>query len=491
MSAWILLTFVAVACEPALQQAAPPAAPAAEAFAKQLADIYSDDAAAGEKAAVELRRAGPAGLESLLTERDHLVAIYREVTDGDAAVALNRKLARLDAAVDQVAQQRHAGHSRLFWHTDLAAAKEAAKAAGKPILSLRLLGKLTEDLSCANSRFFRTTLYPNREVSEYLRGNYILHWQTFREVPRVTIDFGNGKKIERTLTGNSIHWILDAEGRPIDALPGLYSPVDFLKGLKGGVEIRNLLVKQGEANRAQTLAQAHEFMADQSTRVWLAELRQVAPAAAAAAAMSRLDEARQRLNGQMQAVNQVAGPQTQAAEAPRSTTLVAAPNPAPVNPPAAAAAPIARTKSMVEIPMLRGLALMQKLTTATSDDQWEKLAGLHRAATKLDSESRKLIKKQQPLAPFHLRGKALDTAMEQMFDRLEREIAFDSTRNEFLFHNQIRDWFKQGAGAQSVDALNGRVYRELFLTSEKDPFAGLVSPESFTGIDRGGFVEKK
>ena len=24
-----------------------------------------------------------------------------------------------------------------------------------------------------------------------------------------------------------------------------------------------------------------------------------------------------------------------------------------------------------------------------------------------------------------------------------------------------------------------------------DPFAGLVAPETFTGIDRGGFVEKK
>ena len=36
---------------------------------------------------------------------------------------------------------------------------------GKPILSLRLLGKLTDEFSCANSRFFRTVLYPNAEVS--------------------------------------------------------------------------------------------------------------------------------------------------------------------------------------------------------------------------------------------------------------------------------------------------------------------------------------
>ena len=46
--------------------------------------------------------------------------------------------------------------SQLYWYTDLEAAKAQAKRLGKPILSLRLLGKLTDEFSCANSRFFRT-----------------------------------------------------------------------------------------------------------------------------------------------------------------------------------------------------------------------------------------------------------------------------------------------------------------------------------------------
>ena len=41
--------------------------------------------------------------------------------------------------------------------------------------------------------------------------------------PKVTIDFGNGKTLERTLTGNSAHLVLDVDGRPVDALPGLFS----------------------------------------------------------------------------------------------------------------------------------------------------------------------------------------------------------------------------------------------------------------------------
>ena len=73
------------------------------------------------------------------------------------------------AALDAVGQQRDCYASQLYWFTDLEQAKAAAKASGKPILSLRLLGRLDEEFSCANSRFFRTALYANGEVSKVLR----------------------------------------------------------------------------------------------------------------------------------------------------------------------------------------------------------------------------------------------------------------------------------------------------------------------------------
>ena len=130
-------------------------------------------------------------------------------------------------AIDQIGGQRTCSVSRLYWHTDLEGAMLEAQRTGKPILSLRMLGKLTEEYSCANSRFFRTTLYSNQEISDSLREHYILHWQSVRPVPRVTIDFGDGRKLERTLTGNSAHYVLDSDGQPLDALPGLYSPQAF------------------------------------------------------------------------------------------------------------------------------------------------------------------------------------------------------------------------------------------------------------------------
>jgi len=122
----------------------------------------------------------------------------------------------------------------LHWYTELPAAVAEAQRTDRPILSLRLLGRLDEALSCANSRFFRKLLYPDARVRELLEDAFVLHWQSVRPVPRVTIDFGDGRVVERTLTGNSVHLILDRQGRPADALPGLFAPHVFRELLARG-----------------------------------------------------------------------------------------------------------------------------------------------------------------------------------------------------------------------------------------------------------------
>jgi hypothetical protein len=119
-----------------------------------------------------------------------------------------------------------AGEGGLFWYTDLATAKAAARAAGKPILSLRLLGRLDEGASDADGRFFRTVLYQNREIHQILHDRYILHWSSVRPMPRPTIVSG---------AGTSIHYILDSRGRLLEPLPGLYGPATFQSALEEGV----------------------------------------------------------------------------------------------------------------------------------------------------------------------------------------------------------------------------------------------------------------
>ena len=67
-------------------------------------------------------------------------------------------------------------HRALYWFTDLGAAIAEATRTGKPILSLRLLGRLDQELSCANSRFFRKLLYPDAPINQLLRERFVLHW---------------------------------------------------------------------------------------------------------------------------------------------------------------------------------------------------------------------------------------------------------------------------------------------------------------------------
>src|SRR5512140_1228498 len=137
----------------------------------------------------EFRRMGPRGLASWL-------AMYG---------------AGPSPALDQICAQKDAHTSRLYWFTDLGAAIAEARRTQRPILSLRLLGRLDEELSCANSRFFRKLLYPVAQINQMLRQHFVLHWESVRPVPKITIDFGDGRRIERTITGNSVHVVLDSQ----------------------------------------------------------------------------------------------------------------------------------------------------------------------------------------------------------------------------------------------------------------------------------------
>jgi hypothetical protein len=122
--------------------------------------------------------------------------------------------------------------ANLDWHTDIRSAIADADARGKPILSLRLLGRLDEEYSCANSRYFRALLYPEPAVQRLLKTDFVLHWKSLRPVPKVTIDFGDGRTLVRTITGNSLHAVLRADGTPVDAVLGLLSPDAFVQALE-------------------------------------------------------------------------------------------------------------------------------------------------------------------------------------------------------------------------------------------------------------------
>src|SRR4029078_2871322 len=240
----------------------------AEALARK---AVSENTAASSAAIEELRALGPAGLEALRTQYANEIKAHI----ANPTAAPDEQWQRITAALDAVAQQKNSYIAGLYWYTDLDAAKKASQALGKPILSLRLLGKLTDEFSCANSRFFRTVLYPNDEVSSVLRDRFVLHWRSERPVPTVTIDFGDGRKLERPLTGNSIHYILDAQARPLDALPGLYGPKAFLHGLSNAEKLFQSLAGKNDQERKIILQSYYEDRHNKIAAAWTIDTEKI------------------------------------------------------------------------------------------------------------------------------------------------------------------------------------------------------------------------
>ncbi len=75
-------------------------------------------------------------------------------------------------------------------------------------------------------------LFSEVETADYINKHFEPVWITVRDVPRFTLDFGNGKVVYRTLYGNTATVISTADGEVLDALPGLYNPAIYRKSLE-------------------------------------------------------------------------------------------------------------------------------------------------------------------------------------------------------------------------------------------------------------------
>ena len=384
----------------------------ADDFSPALQGISSPNPATVKNSEQALRNAGPDGLNALL-------ALYDRTSDS-----------RLIPAIDAVAGQYDAVWSRLYWYTDLPAAEAAARAQGRPILYLRLLGNLTDEYSCANSRFFRTVLYANTNVSRFLRDNYVLVWQSERPVPVMTIDFGDGRVLKRTITGNSIHYVLDLNGHVIDALPGLYDPTRFLS-----------ILERARYNAGGSPGQSY------------------------------VDRADDQLLRDYQAALQLAG-----------LPSPGDPNAPGVNLDAARAMPIAAGKGIIESPLLRQVspafaAELDKSIESANADVWNRLAA--NCCVHLDDNSIALIRSQNPSA-YDQPG-----ALQKTVQQFQQLIALDTVRNDYLLRRQILGWLRQDPSIE-LPRLNARVYSQLFLTPRSDPWLGMVPPDSYSALTCNG-----
>ena len=74
-------------------------------------------------------------------------------------------------------------------------------------------------------------LFSNDQVALFINRNFEATWEMVREVPIIRIDFGHGNVLTRTLHGNILTSVCTAEGKTLDALPGIYNPQGYLDQL--------------------------------------------------------------------------------------------------------------------------------------------------------------------------------------------------------------------------------------------------------------------
>jgi hypothetical protein len=371
-----------------------------------------------------LRAKGPAGLQELL--------------DRAAADPAAGRSPGFESALDAVCAQRDCAASHLYWYTDLAAARAEAERTGKPILTLRLLGRLDEELSCANSRFFRAVLYADPQIARLLRDRFVLHWESVRPVPKVIVDFGDGRRLTGTVTGNSIHYVLDSRGRLVDALPGLNGPGAFRRFLE------------------RTAAEAGRMAALDDTG-YVRELKAYHAARHADVQAALTDDFRR------------SGAEDPEGAAER--TISSAQWIKPVERPAWRASERTVSKMAVEMPILMAVSA-DAARMRTPEIAPSTVAGLHQDDAELSEESRRLLLAK---AKSWLKGDPVAAV-----DHFQAVIGEDTVRNEYLLHPAIHAWLAESREVPDLAAFNEQVYARLFLTPSSDPWLGLAPSEVFS-----------
>ncbi len=364
--------------------------------------------------------------------------------------------------LDRMAAQRDAHASRLYWFTDLEEAKAEAQRSGKPILSLRLLGRLDDEMSCANSRLFRLMLYANADVSRFLREHYVLHWSSERPAPTIALDFGDGRVVKRTITGNSVHYVLDARGRVVDALPGLYGPSAFRHGLEESLELATTtgaIADDEEAEKAITKHHVH------ATWRLTAQWRKL---------LLRAYEGYE---------DRVAN-----ASLPQLPVWGRWPDPLYSSLTAAEVNELTYSKADTEAPALELLQPEVRANGAWGD--WSKISA-RAPVDRIDEASRALVREKTPRDWTTGAAPPLDAAkLDKRFALFESRMTEEALRNEYVFHAAIHGFLAK-RGRLDLAKVNDFVYASVFMTPKSDAWLGLRPTEAITGLPNDGIAEAR
>jgi hypothetical protein len=111
-------------------------------------------------------------------------------------------------------------------------------------------------------------LFSSSEVANRVNEQFEPAWDSVRPAPLVTIDFGNGHTVRRTLQGNIATYVCGPDGAVYDVLPGIYTPAIYCRQLEACKRLADSLgVKLktgGEKTRSDSLERPRDYHARQA-----------------------------------------------------------------------------------------------------------------------------------------------------------------------------------------------------------------------------------
>jgi hypothetical protein len=150
---------------------------------------------------------------------------------------------------------------------------------------------------------------------------------------------------------------------------------------------------------------------------------------------------------------------------------------------------VALTKAAVELPLVEiAVGDFGALERSSDNNFWERMAAVYDVQARLDERSKRLLAEK-----LGRRGAAEPDPedLEETIRLFEQRMALDAVQNELLLHRRVHEWFVNGDVGTDVRELNDRVYAELFLTPNEDPWLGLVPAHTYSGLDGDGvFVSR-
>lgn len=100
-------------------------------------------------------------------------------------------------------------------------------------------------------------LLSDEPTSAWLSQHFVLSYENVHDPVKVSMDFGNGKTLERTLVGNTAFYVTTSDGTVVDVLPGVYTPEDFRSQVEPALALAQSVARLPAKERLESIRAHH------------------------------------------------------------------------------------------------------------------------------------------------------------------------------------------------------------------------------------------